>query len=340
MMKVLAVTNMYPNPINPRSGTFVFQQVNGLRSIGVDVEVCHIPRDVRGMKVYISLRRRIISCLNTFKPDVIHIMYGGIMAFRASSFSTSYPIVLSLCGTDIIGEEVGSVPQKIRGWIGVFGSRYALKKTHYLIVKSKYLLKHIPHSFPLDRVSVIPNGVNLNMFIPMDKITCQKRLGWNPESFHIVFSTISFNDANKRLPLARSAVERLKKKGLSVDFHIMVSVPHEEVPVWLNAADCVLLTSSHEGSPNIVKEALACNRPVVSVDVGDVREMIEGVDHCYIAEPEPQDIADKLYRVYRSPRVNRGREKMKELSIEKVAYRLVTVYERARYFFSQRRTSR
>jgi teichuronic acid biosynthesis glycosyltransferase TuaC len=93
----------------------------------------------------------------------------------------------------------------------------------------------------------------------------------------------------------------------------------------------VLLTSLHEGSPNIIKEALACNRPVVSLDVGDVRERIQGIDGCYVALPNPDDLAAKLCLVHRSfSRVN-GRVKMQELSIERIALSLKGFYEEIRF---------
>jgi len=117
--------------------------------------------------------------------------------------------------------------------------------------------------------------------------------------------------------------------GIEAKLHVMLHVPHRQVPLWLNAADAVLMTSHHEGSPNIVKEALACNRPVVSVDVGDVRERIEGIEGCHIAASDPSDLAAKLTEVAAGPRVVEARSRMEELSIEVVADRLIRVYRAA-----------
>ena len=82
-------------------------------------------------------------------------------------------------------------------------------------------------------------------------------------------------------------MERATRLGIDAEMHHLSGVPNDHVPIWLNASDVVLLTSLHEGSPTIIKEALACNRPVVSVDVGDVRERIRGVDGCFLARPDP-----------------------------------------------------
>ena len=133
--------------------------------------------------------------------------------------------------------------------------------------------------------------------------------------------------ANKRLPLAEETVKRLQAMGTPAKLHVMTETPHIEVPIWLNASDALLLTSMHEGSPNIVKEALACNRPVVSVDVGDVKERLEGIKGCYIGLPDSEDLARKLTMVAKGPEIVESREKMKKLSIEAVAGRLLRVYE-------------
>jgi glycosyltransferase involved in cell wall biosynthesis len=103
-------------------------------------------------------------------------------------------------------------------------------------------------------------------------------------------------------------------------------VPHEEVPIWLNASDVVLLTSLHEGSPNIIKEALACDLPVVSVDVGDVRERIDGIEGCHIALPDPDDLGIKLSLVAANKGRIAGREKMQSLSLEHTALHLRSFY--------------
>src|SRR5262249_36868175 len=140
----------------------------------------------------------------------------------------------------------------------------------------------------------------------------------------------------KRPGLARDAVEATKRLGINAEIHQLSGVAHNEVPVWLNASDIVLLTSLHEGSPNIIKESLACNVPVVSVDVGDVRERIQGIEGCYLALPEPGDLATKLSLVYAGPRRVPGRVKMQELSIERVALRLKEFYKEVHSIWPKR----
>jgi glycosyltransferase involved in cell wall biosynthesis len=121
-------------------------------------------------------------------------------------------------------------------------------------------------------------------------------------------------------------VALVRSGGVAIELHALDGVPHPRVPVWLNAADAVVVTSVHEGSPNVVKEALACNVAVVSVDVGDVRERISGVQGCHLVEADAQDIADHLARVFESGRRVAGREVIEELSLSRVAERLSGIY--------------
>jgi glycosyltransferase involved in cell wall biosynthesis len=96
--------------------------------------------------------------------------------------------------------------------------------------------------------------------------------------------------------------------------------------MWLNASNVLLLTSLTEGSPNIVKEALACDLPVVSVEVGDVSERIREIEGCYLALSEPDDLATKLRMVHSGPGRVPGRVRMQGLSLEQVALRLRDFY--------------
>jgi glycosyltransferase involved in cell wall biosynthesis len=130
----------------------------------------------------------------------------------------------------------------------------------------------------------------------------------------------------KRFGLAEACVARLNQNSSDVHLHVLKDVPHEDVPTWLNAAEAILVTSTHEGSPNAVKEALACNVPVVSVDVGDVRARIGGIDGCFIADPTPEDLAGKLGLVFESKEPIDARRQMDEISLEHVAEKLREVY--------------
>jgi len=328
-MKVLAVTNMWPTPRHPRTGTFVRAQVQGLERIGVEVRPLLFDRVSGGMAAYLRTSAAVRRECRRFRPDVVHVIYGGVMAELASRSLRGAPLVQAFCGTDLLGEQTGSALQRLRGMVGVVCSRRAARRAQQIVVKSRNLARALPADIDPSRVHIIANGVDLDLFSPADSADCRGQLSWRDGVLHVLFCTPSRSDANKRLPLAERAVATLAQRGTPAELHIMTDTPHDEVPRWLNAADVVLITSAHEGSPNIAKEALACNRPVVSVDVGDVRERIEGIQGCYIADADPEHLADKLAAVARGPRLVAARDTMAQLSIEAVARKLVQVYEEA-----------
>ncbi len=328
-MKVLVVTNMWPTPENPRAGTFVERQVRGLENLGVTVEPVVIDRVSGGVLAYAHASELVRESSRAFRPDVSHVMYGGVMSDLVSRGMQDLPIVQAFCGTDLLGERSGPLLQRLRGRVGVLCSRRSAWRADQIVVKSKNLAEAVPRGIERAIVHVIPNGIDLEFFRPLDGGECRKKLGWRDDIFHVLFCTTKLKVANKRLPLARASVAALKRLGTPAELHVMTETPHAEVPIWLNAAGAVLMTSHHEGSPNIVKEALACNRPVVSVDVGDVKERIAGIDGCHLAQADPGDLAGKLRAVSRGPWEVEARGRMKELSIEAVARRLVKVYEAA-----------
>jgi glycosyltransferase involved in cell wall biosynthesis len=172
---------------------------------------------------------------------------------------------------------------------------------------------------------VIPCGIDVNRFVPMDREACRRELGWSSDRLVVLFNS-NGGDPVKRPALAYAAVEELRRSGVPVELRELRNRPYAEMPTFLNAGDVLLLTSRHEGSPTIVKEALACNLPVVSVDVGDVRQRIEGIAGCFLAEPDAHDLAAKLRMVAEGPRRIEGRREIASLSIESVAEELRAFY--------------
>jgi glycosyltransferase involved in cell wall biosynthesis len=207
-----------------------------------------------------------------------------------------------------------------------------------IIVKSRNLVEALPASVDRSKVRIIPNGIDLERFNPLDQMDCRKELGWKPNKFHVLFPA-NAGDPVKRPFLAQAAIEAANRLGLNAEMHHLQGVPHEEVSIWLNASDAVLMTSLHEGSPNIIKEALACDVPVVSVDVGDVRERISGVEGCHIALPNSDDLAIKLHLVQRRGGRVAGREKVQQISLEQISLKLRSFYLEILELY-QRRTVR
>jgi glycosyltransferase involved in cell wall biosynthesis len=325
MLRILAVTNIYPTPQAPFSGTFVEQQIRGIRQIGLDVDVMFLDRRQKGMSVYLRLGRQVRARIVSYQPDLVHVMYGGAMADEVTRAVADRPTIVSFCGSDLLGEPLSGILRKLLAGYGVMASYRAARRACGVVVKSKNLHDALPGDADRSKVRIIPNGVDLERFQPLNRDECRKQLGWSDHRLHVLFPTNS-GDPLKRPELAKAAVEATNNSGVQAEMHQLRGVPHEEVPIWLNASDVVLLTSLHEGSPNIVKEALACNIPVVSVDVGDVRERIQGIEGCYLAVPEPGDLAAKLQMVQAGSRRVVSRIKMQELSLKRVALQLKEFY--------------
>jgi len=325
-MRVLAVTNIYPTPALPTCGTFVEQQIKGLRQVGINVDVLFVNRAQEGMKEYLGLGKRLRTSCENFRPDIVHSMFGGVMAEVMTRVVCDRPTVVSFCGSDLLGQNLAGPLRKIISGFGVRASWMAARRAHGVVVKSSNLFDSLPKDIKKSKVRIIPNGVDLLKFSPLDRDKCREELGWTSKCLHLLFPT-NLGDPVKRFFLAKAAAEILNNSGIHVEIHQLRGVPHEKVPIWLNASDVVLLTSLQEGSPNIIKEALACDIPVVSVDVGDVKERIDTIEGCYIALPDPLDLADKLKLVQAGMRRVSGQISMHELSLDQVAISLMNFYK-------------
>jgi glycosyltransferase involved in cell wall biosynthesis len=316
---------MYPSKDRPFFGTFVEQQIKGLQAMGVEVEVLLSDRAREGVRAYWRLGRSVRERVGA-SPDLIHVMYGGVTAEIVTRAVPSVPVIVSFCGSDLLGEHLPGFVRKLMVAYGVRASHRAARRAAGIVVKSRNLRDALPRGLDPGRVKIIPNGVDLNRFKPMEAGQCRRRLSWDPDRFHVLFPA-NTGAPLKRLWLAQAALAAAEREGLASDLHLLQGVPHKEVPVWLNASDVVLLTSEHEGSPNVIKEALACNVPVISVDVGDVAERIEGIEGCFLAAADAASLAAKLHRVReRNARVD-GRIKMDMLSLENVTRRLISFYQ-------------
>lgn len=326
-MKILAVTNMYPSAEFPSQGVFVQEQIKGLRAAGLEVRVLFVDRRRAGPMVYFNrLQKEVRRAVAGFAPDVIHAMYGGVMADRIARHHHVRPVVVTFRGSDLLGENLSGRARKIISRYGVFCSKRAARAADGVVVVARHLLSALKGAAVADKVRVIPSGIDLDRFKPMDPLACKQKLGWNTQSFHVVFASNN-GDPVKRPWLAKAAVTLMRHAARPAEYHHLTGIPSADVPVWLNGGDALLLTSLHEGSPNIVKEALACGLPVVSVDVGDVAECIQGVEGCHLASPEPADLAAKLDSVRRRGERLNCRARLEEFSIQSVAQKVRQFYE-------------
>lgn len=271
-MKVLLLcSHRYYAPYTEYVAPFIYEQIQGLKTHGCEFRICFVRGG--GAKSYISAWREIRKAIREYQPDLIHAHYGlcGVVA----NIQRKIPVICTYHGSDINEKNVRKL------------SMIAVRLSHYNIFVSQKL-RDIAGN-PTNSM-VIPCAVDVNHFRPLDKQACRKQLGMDTNKIYILFSK-EFADEVKNYPLAKAAVEGLNCDAELLEFY---GYTREQVPLLYNAVECGLLTSLTEGSPQFVKEAIACGCPVVSTDVGDAKEVIDGVENSYICSYETDNVIQKL----------------------------------------------
>lgn len=305
-LRVLVLTNMYPTPEHPAFGTFVSDQVSSLRWLGVECDVLFLnPRESK--LNYLWGPRRLRRHLGFREYDLIHAHY--VFSGLIAATQRRLPVVLTQHG-----------PEVFMYWTPPL-CRLAARLADATIVVSPALAKYMPVP-----VTVIPCGVDLELFQPQPQAEARKALALSPQRKLVLFA--SEMRPEKHVEIAQAAVQRLQAAGEPVDLVITTGQPHERIPLYMNACDVLVLPSAGEGSPMVIKEALACNLPIVSTDVGDVADLIDGVEGCYLCERTVDDVADKLRLALAFGRRTAGRRRVEaRFSQRRVAEQIVNVYE-------------
>ncbi|MGC8861785.1 MAG: glycosyltransferase [Armatimonadota bacterium] len=303
-MNVLVVTNMYPSETRPYLGVFVRDQVEALRAAGVDVDVLHIDnsKKLNYSRAIPELWRRI----SRKRYDLIHAHYvhcGWIarMQFRL-------PVVVTSHGSDTLGHE---------GWF--------LRLLHPMVDAMTITSRENQKRVGLHDTYLLPCGVDTELFKPQDQREARRELGWAPDRKVMLY--VGRDSPLKRLDVLREAHSIVSSRRDDVDLVLATAVPHDQIPVCMNAADVFVFASETEGAPVVIKEAMACNLPIVSVDVGDVRELISDLDQCFICERTPESMAEFVLRVLETDRRSNGRRIAQEFGNDRIAARLIEIYQ-------------
>jgi glycosyltransferase involved in cell wall biosynthesis len=234
------------------------------------------------------------------------------------------PLVITFRGNDLEGIVGKRGSRTVKGEIQRCISRVMAKRADEAIVVSDSLGKLLKRDY-----HIIPSGLDLESFKPAPKGEARQQLGLPLSKPLILFAASTLDNPRKRYGLATEAVDMLKG-SYEAELVVANNVPHSEMPKYMNACDALLLTSVHEGSPNVVKEALACNLPVVSVDVGDVAERIGAVDGCFVCRDQSaHSIASALSKVLDERRRVNGTDAICQLSEEVTARKVIEVYKKA-----------
>lgn len=324
-MRVLQVIGGRKPQPDRRLNIFVRRQVESLFTLIPDMHIIYsgLGTNIKEMlALYSSLRREI----RAFKPNVIHAQYATVTGAVTVMASDNIPTVVSYGGDEIYGTYVNEYSTlSVRTAFARRFSIFTARRATVCIAKNQENRATLER-WGARRVEEIPNGVDLNLFRELDKQACRIQLGLIPGVQYVVFA-LRDNDYVKRRDLAEAAVKLCNMNcQAQVKLLILDDVAPNLIPVYLNAGDALLLCSNHEGSPNIVKEALACNRPIVSTDVGDVRQRFGSVTGLFLVKKTQDDIAEGLKRALRLGKSN-GREFVMRLSEEVVAKELFDLYQ-------------
>lgn len=299
-MKVLIVASGNANKINP----FIMDQVKSLKKNGVEIDFFLIKG--KGILGYLRNYRTLMNKVKEYKPEVIHAHYG--LSGLLSSLQRIRPVVTTFHGSDINN----------------IMSRPFSQLANVLSKKSIFVSKGLSNKLKEKNPIIIPCGVDLDIFYPREKKSTRKKLEMSLDKKYILFSS-AFNRSVKNYPLAAEAISRLESDN--IELLELKGYSREEVALLMNAVDLVLMTSFTEGSPQFIKEAMSCNTPIVSVDVGDVEDIIGRTKGCYLSTRDSEDIANKIRKAIEFNSKTDGRNKVINLDNRIIACEIQDVYQ-------------
>lgn len=308
-MKVLFVSRGRSGKVSP----LVENQAKSLESEGLNLSFFLVKGGFLGYLISIVKLRKHLTYNNY---DVVHAHY-SYSAFVAT-LAGANPLVVSLLGSDAYkGSGISFITRCLsnRSWAAT-------------IVKTLDMQQRLG----LNKARIIPNGVNVERFRPIPRDEARQRLGYSKKSKLVVFVADPARN-EKNFSLAVTSVNEANKMcEFTIELMPVYNIPNEEIPYYMNAADAFLLTSNREGGVNVVKEAMACNIPVVATDVGDVRKNIEQVNGCYVCEHDSKPISNAIVDAIRIGKSN-GRERLFELGLDSktTAMKIIEIYEKVQF---------
>jgi glycosyltransferase involved in cell wall biosynthesis len=299
---------------------FIPRQVRFLQAAGVDVDVFRF-RGARHPFRYLAAWARLQRRLRRERYDVVHAQFGqsGLLALPKR-----LPLVVTFRGDDLFGIRDREGRLTRAGRLLQVLSRLVARQADAAILVSEHLKQFLSQGAP---IHIVPSGLDLDLFRSIPRDEARRQLGLHRDR-RVVLFVGDPNEARKRYALAREAVDILNRT-LPTELLICWRVRHDLMPVYLNAADALVFTSREEGSPNAVKEAMACDLPVVSVAVADVPMRLAGIPGCEVcADDSAEVIAGALERTLRRAERcgGQGRAAASQLDERVLTNRVIDIY--------------
>ena len=304
---------------------FIKIQGDSIKAAGASLEYYAIRE--KGIRGYVKSIFALRKVLNKKKYDIIHAHYtlsGWPSVF--AKFNKNIPMVLSLMGSDAYGDIVEENKRTLASYIPVILTFLIQPFVDKIISKSQNIEKYVHRK---NKSVIIPNGINLELFDALlQKNELRKELNLKLDKKYILFLGEK-ETIRKNYNLAKQAVDLLDDDN--VELINPYPIAHDLIPKYFDACDLLVFTSLAEGSPNVIKEAMACNIPIVSTDVGDVKWLIDGVEGCYLSSFIPNDVANKLKSALEYSGIfgrTKGRERIIDLGLDSktVAEKIIKVY--------------
>lgn len=310
-MKVLIVCS-YKESLPHNMAPFIWEQAEALSKLGVEIQYYLVKG--RGAKGYLKEVSGLKKAIKDYQPNIVHAHFGlcGLLA----NLQRRVPVITTYHGCDI--QALGA---------NLFMSKISMLLSKYNIFVSEKM-KDIS-KYRKSNCKVIPCGIILEDFSFFEKGEAIDKLKWNKSIVNIQFAG-AFNSSVKNYSLAKEALSHIN----NYEVKELSGLTREEVNLALCAADCLLLTSIREGSPMIIKEAMACGCPIVSTDVGDVKKTVKGVSASYVVdENTPEKIAKAIESAICYNGRTNGREKLLELGLgsTSIANKIINIYNKVLY---------
>ncbi len=312
-ISVLHITNNYPTSNFPIYGIFVKEQIDSLAVNGIKSTVFFINGRECGKLEYAKSYIRLIRLLLHNKYDIIHChhVYSGVLFLLTGFFFRNHSIISY------------QNPPEYEGGKLVF--EIILRIFDKIIVKDKL------RNDRENKIIYLPNGVDIDFFTPINKEIARQKLSLELDKKYVLFfDSNNKKRTQKRIDRFLQVINELRNDGFSnLEPLILTNTPRNIIPLYLNAADLYLLTSDFEGSPNAVKECMACNLKVVSTPVGNVVKLLSDVDGMYVSKTfEVSELFLLVRRAFADNYCN-GRQKLieKKLDINSIANRILEIYK-------------
>lgn len=312
-MKILFISSGNANTETGLS-PIIMAQGKSLKVQGMEIDYFGIKGS--GALGYLKVIPKLRKVIRGGDYDVLHAHY-GLSGFSAALSFSGKPLVVSLMGSDVL----------TGGWLKIVNALFSCFYWDKVIVKSPDMkLK----SGIMDAI-IQPNGVNIEHFQPKDKIECRNLLNWKLDELKILFGSNPIRPEKNYLLLEESlkSLQNLPKYKV----HFLKGYSHQEIPIVLNAVDLIVLSSKWEGSPNVVKEAMACNKPILSTLVGDVPILFAtkpaGCFGSSLAIEDFTQILGEAIKFCAQGENPEGRSRIKELNLDQatVAKRIISLYK-------------